>query len=196
MIELPGLFPIHNVVALHAIRTELAFMDVFVAALAFLGKAHVGLRQVLVLDQRAGGRNHILGRVAFFAGNAGVFVDERVAGQFVVELLDRGLPVNERERQTIVVEVAANAIPAVGILHPESRVIALLHGQAFGDLFVAFEAFKRGRTRSELVARIALRRAAEGVVRSCERTGRNLGAGTGREEQNSSQNKHQAKDPE
>jgi len=86
---------------------------------------------------------------------------------------------NEGKILAIVLEVAPHAVPAIGILHPEERVVALMRGQAVGNFLMAFEAFEGRRAGSELVARVALRRAIEGLVRFRERPGRNLGTGTG-----------------
>lgn len=92
---------------------------------------------------------------------------------------------NQRKILAIVLEMAAHAIPAVGILHSEECVIALMRGQAVGNFLVAFQAFERRRAGSKLVAGVALGRAVQGLVRFRERSGRNLGAGAGSHEQES-----------
>jgi len=92
-------------------------------------------------------------------------------------------------------EVAPHAVPAIGILHPEKRVVALMRGQPVGDFLMAFEALERRRAGSELVAGVALGRAVEGLVRFGEGTGRNLGAGPGRAEQDSDEQQQGAKKP-
>jgi len=50
MIELVGLFPVHNIVAALAIRAKLAFVHILVAGLAILRKAHVGMGQINLLN--------------------------------------------------------------------------------------------------------------------------------------------------
>ena len=95
---------------------------------------------------------------------------------------------NEGKILAIVFEVAPHAVPAVGILHSEKRVVALMRSQTVRNFLVAFEAFECRRAGSELVAGVALRRAVEGLVRFRERSGRNLGAGAGSHEQESAEN--------
>ena len=50
MIELLGLFPVHDIVAALAIRAELAFVYILVARLAILREAHVGTTQISLLN--------------------------------------------------------------------------------------------------------------------------------------------------
>ena len=99
---------------------------------------------------------------------------------------------NERKIRAIVFEVAPHAVLAIGILHPEKRVVALMRGQTVRNFLVAFEALECRRAGSELVARVALGRTVEGLVGFRERSGRNLGAGTGSDEQESSKNQQRA----
>src|ERR1700680_525401 len=101
---------------------------------------------------------------------------------------------NERKILAIVLEVAPHAVSAVGILHPEKRVVALMRGQTVRNFLMAFEAFERRRAGSELVARVALRRAVEGLMRFRKRSGRNLGAGTGCDEQKSAEHQQGAEE--
>jgi hypothetical protein len=95
--------------------------------------------------------------MAFLAGHGRVLFHERISGLAMIELLERRLPMNERKILAIVFEVAPHAVSAVGILHPEKRVVALMRGQADRNFLMAFEALERGRAGPELVARIALR---------------------------------------
>ena len=118
--------------------------------------------------------------MALLAGDGRVLFHQRISGLAMIELLERRFPMDERKILAVVLEVAAHAIPAVGILHPEKRVVALMRGQAVRNFLVAFEALERRRAGSELVAGIALGRAVEGLMRFGERSGRNLGAGAGR----------------
>lgn len=71
---------------------------------------------------------------------------------------------NEVEALAIMFQVAADAIPAVGVLHPELGVEALIHRKALGNFLMAFEAFESWRAGSELVAGVALRSPIEGPV--------------------------------
>ena len=67
-------------------------------------------------------------------------------------------------------------------------MVALTRGQTVGNFLVAFEAFERRRAGSKLMAAVALGRAVQGLVRFRERSGRNLGAGAGGKEQESTEN--------
>jgi hypothetical protein len=64
---------------------------------------------------------------------------------------------NERKILAIVFEVATHAVPAIGICHPQKRVVALMRGEAVRNFFMTFEALECRRAGPELVARIALR---------------------------------------
>ena len=89
-------------------------------------------------------------------------------------------------------KVAAHAIPAIGILHPEKRVVALMRAEAVRNFLVAFQALERRRAGSELVAGVALGRAVEGFVRFRQRPGRDLGAGAGGHEKESGEDHQRA----
>jgi len=84
-----------------------------------------------------------------------------------------------------VFEVAPHAVPSIGVLHPKKCVVALMHGETIRNLFVAFEALERRRAGSELVAGVALCRTVEGFVSFGEGARRNLRAGTGGAEEES-----------
>ena len=51
MIELLGLFPVNDVMAARAIRTQLAFVDVFVAGDAILREPHERVGQICLFYQ-------------------------------------------------------------------------------------------------------------------------------------------------
>lgn len=94
VIEILGGLPTFHVVALGAFASELAFMRIGVAGRAIRGLAEEGLREVLHFDQLAICRKHVRGRVAFFTDQRSVFAVELVTGEFVIELLQRGFPVD------------------------------------------------------------------------------------------------------
>jgi len=126
MIELLGLLPALDVMALPAIWPELAFVWIGVAGGTVLGQPHERFRKIFFFNQCAGRRGNMRWRVAFLAGDPGMFVHEGIARQAMVELLERGLPVDEAEVLAIVFEVASHAVPAVGILHPQLRMKAFI----------------------------------------------------------------------
>jgi hypothetical protein len=51
--------------------------------------------------------------------------------------------VDQREIETVVFEMAAHAIFAVGIFHGQSRVISATCGEMLRNLFVALETLER-----------------------------------------------------
>jgi hypothetical protein len=157
MIELVCRFPVREIMALQTVVSELAFVDILVARLAVLRQPEKGLREVLHLDERPILPNHVGGQVAFFACNAGVLALQFVARQPVIELFLRWLPVNQAEVFTVMIQVAAHTISAVGVGHLQLKVIAVLGRQPLGNFLVAIQALESGRTGPELVATRALR---------------------------------------
>lgn len=131
--------------------------------------------------------------MAFLACDPRVLFHQGVSGQPMVELLNGRVPVDQRKILAIVFEVAAHAILAIGILHPQLRVIALFCRQAVCDFLVAFQAFEGWRAGAELVAGVALGRAVERLVGFGKRSGRNLCASAGRSEQNSANRQQHTK---
>ncbi len=86
MVELPSLFPVIEIVAPLAIRSELAFVGIGVAGHAFLRKTQKAIGEILALNQRSFLRTYVRGSVAFLASNAGVFSHQQITRQLVVEL--------------------------------------------------------------------------------------------------------------
>jgi hypothetical protein len=160
VIELVCRFPVREIVALQAVVSQLAFVNVLVARLAILGQPKKGFRKILHLDERALGGDHVGSRVTFFAGYAGMLPFQLVAGETMIKLFLRGLPVDEAEVFTVMVKMTADAILAIRIRHLELRMIAMFSDEPLRDFFVAIQALKRRNAGAELVATRALRRAA------------------------------------
>jgi hypothetical protein len=175
MVELLCLFPIHEIVAALAIRSELAFVRIGVAGHAVLRKTQKCGGEILALNQRSFRRTDVLGSMAFLASKAGVFIHQQITRQLVIELLEGRFPMDQREIRAIVLHVAPHAIVAVGILHPNLRVESPMGCQSLSDFFVAVQAFECRRTRSELVAGRALRSTAQRLMRLGKWTGGDLG---------------------
>jgi hypothetical protein len=192
MVELLGLFPVCHIVAALAVGAELPLVHVLMAGDAVLREAQKGLREVLLLDQRTLRRNHVRRCMALLARDGRVLFHEWISGLAMIELLEGRLPMDQRKIRAIVLEVAPHAVPAIRILHPEKRVVALMDGQAVRNFLMAFQTLERRCAGSELVAGVALGRAIEGLVRFRERAGRNLGAGAGGNEQESTENQQSA----
>lgn len=94
-----------------------------------------------------------------------------IPGQLVVELFQWSIPVNEIEIDPVVLQMAADAVFPLWILHPEPEVIAVLLCERLGDFLVAIQALERRRVRAKLMATRALRRSGQGLMRFRERAG-------------------------
>ena len=174
VVELIRLLPIDNIMALRAIRAELPFVRILVAAHAFLSHSLEGLGQILHLNKSAHFSGNMGGRVALFAGQACVLVHEGIAGLFVIELLLRRFPMDEWKILAVMFEMASHAILAIGILHPEFRVVPVIGGEIPGNFLMAFQTFECRCLGPKLVAGRALRRAVQGVMSFCKRAWRDL----------------------
>lgn len=91
-------------------------------------------------------------RVTFFASNVGVSALQRVPGLAVVKLADGLIPVHQFKFDAVVLQVAAHAVAAVGILHLQAGVISAPQTQETGDLFVTCEALERRLRGSKFMA--------------------------------------------
>ena len=88
MVEMLHLFPVVEIVAALAIRSEFAFVGIRVAAYAVLRKTQKRGGEILALNQRSFRRTDVRGNMAFLASNAGVFIYQQIPRQLVVELLE------------------------------------------------------------------------------------------------------------
>jgi len=117
--------PSFDIVALRTIISELALVRVGVTGSTSRRLAEERFRWVFVLDEGLQVGQHVRGRVTLLTRNAGVLAFEFVAGQAVIKLFFRRLPVNQAEIFTIVFEVAADTILAIRIAHLHLRVITV-----------------------------------------------------------------------
>ncbi len=156
MVKLLCRFPVREVVAGLALISELALVHVLVAGHAILRQSKKGLRDVFHLDERALVGNHVAGHVALLAGNVGMLAFQLVACLQVIELILRRLPVDQVEVFSVVLQVAADTIPAVRILHSQPGVVAVISSKTLRNLFVAIEALEGRRAGPELMATRAL----------------------------------------
>jgi hypothetical protein len=177
VIELIGRFPVREIMTLQAIVSELAFVHIFVARHAVLRQTEERLRKIFHFDERAILANHISRRVALFARDGRMLSLQLVAGQAMIKLFLRRLPVDQAKVFPVMFQMAANAILTIGVRHMKLIVIAVLGRKPFGDFFVALQAFEGGRAGAELVAGSALRGAAQGLMRFRKRTGGDLRRG-------------------
>jgi len=156
VIELLCCFPIREVVALQAIIPQLPLVYVFVTRHTILRQSEKRLGKIFHLDEGALIGNHVAGHVALLAGNVGMLAFQLVARLQVIELLLRWLPVDQAEVFSVVLQMAADAIPAVRILHSQAGVVAVIRSKTLGNLFVAIKALEGWRAGPELMATRAL----------------------------------------
>jgi hypothetical protein len=123
-----------------------------VAGGAIGGKAEKRFGEILNFYEGATGRKHVIRCVAFIASQIGMFALEVETGETVVEILRRGIPVNQPEIFPVMFEMAANTVSAVGIAHLKLRVIAELGSECVGNLLVTIETFESGSAGTKLVA--------------------------------------------
>ena len=86
VIELLCCLPVRVIMALQAIVSELAFVDIFMARHAVLRQSEKGLRKVFHLDERAFLGNHVCRQVALLASKARMLPFQDVARQPVIKL--------------------------------------------------------------------------------------------------------------
>lgn len=177
VIEVLGGLPAFDVVAPGAFAPELSFVRIAVARGAARRLAEKGFGKIFHLDEFAIGGKHVYRGVAFFADESGVFAFELVAGEFVIEFLQRRRPADQLEGFPVVLQMAADAIFAGGIVHLYLEVVAVLGGKVLRDFFVAIEALEGGCASAKGMAGIALGSTTQRRVGFRERAGRYLRAG-------------------
>ncbi len=157
MIKFACGFPRFKGVALHTVIAKATFVRVAMAGHAARSLAEEGLAEILHSDEIATGGQHVRRSVALYAGCDGVFAFEFVAAEIVIEFLEGSGPLNQIEGFSVVLQMAAHAIFAVGIAHLNLEVVAVLGRKILGDFLVAIEALEGGRDGAKGVARCALR---------------------------------------
>jgi hypothetical protein len=124
-----------------------------------------------------------------------VFSLEGIAGEPVIELFLGWLPVNQLKVFAVVLEMATDAVLAIGVGHLETGVITVAGGDALSDFLVAVEALEGRRACAKLMATCALRRARERLVRFRERAGRDLRLCNSRREEGDEKEKESISQP-
>ena len=143
-------FPVDKVVALQAVLSQPAIMEIFVASHAGLRDAEEGFAQILHLDRGALGSRNFFGEVALVASQARVLALEQVSGFLVVELV--WIPLDQGEIHSIVVGVTTHAFLAGSGGDVIGSVQSALGCDASADVAVAADATKLGLATAELVA--------------------------------------------
>ena len=112
-----------------------------------------------------------------------MFAFQLVARELMVKLLLRWLPMNQAKVFSVVLQVAADTIPAVRILHSQPGVVAMIRSKTLCNLFVAVQALESWRAGPELMATRTLGGSAQGLMSFGEGAGRDLCVGKSREEE-------------
>ena len=163
--------PIHEIVALLAIRTQAAFVLIFMAGNAAGRQTEVGSARVLDFDGRA-----FLGRdvgriVALVTGQARVLAFQQVSRFLVIERLD--VPLDQREVFPVVLRVATGTFLTGARRDVIGGVQAFMSGKPGRDFGVTVQALQR-RLAAELVATGAVGRSVQRLMRPREWSGRDL----------------------
>ncbi len=124
MVELLRRLPVVYVVTVLALLPQLALVVVLVACNTFARRAEIRTSWILSFQESADLRDHVGGGVTLLASNAAVLPFQRIPGKPMVKLFDRRFPMNQRKILAIVLQMAANAILAIGILHLKPRVVS------------------------------------------------------------------------
>ena len=90
--------------------------------------------------------------MTFLAGQPRVLPFQVVTRQAVVKLLLRPLPMQKIKVFAVMLEMATNAILAIGISHLNLSVIAMLRRQPLCHFLMTIETPESGRAGSELMA--------------------------------------------
>jgi len=174
VIEILGGFsvlPIVYVVAFLTVLAKPSLVVVLMTDTAFGRRTEKRASSILSFQEPADLREHVRRRVAFFTFDAGMFAFQGITGQAMIELFLGWLPVNQREILAVVVQMAANALFAVGILHLEPRMVSAVFRKQTRDFFMTFQTFERRCAGTELMAAGALARATQRLMGLGKRTG-------------------------
>ncbi len=149
--------PIHKVVALRAIRTELSFVRILVAGGTNGRQTEETLLQIVHFNQWLYRSTHVRGRVALAAIDLCVLSVQHVARLRMIKFLLRPNPVNQLEIFAVMLGVALCA----GLLIGKGSVQPTPAAQFARDLSVAARAVEHCRPLPDDMAGSALRRAVE-----------------------------------
>lgn len=149
-------------------------MFVFVTADAGGGKAQPCAIEVFVLQYTARGGGNMLCVMAGSASDTDMPAVENISGFRMIESGRSWLPVDHREVFAVVIGVAAGTGRALRSGLGISRVQSSMCFDLRGNFAVTIEAAKLRRAGRNLVAFGAVGGAAQGLVRTRQRAGRNL----------------------
>ena len=141
--------PVHKIVALQAVRSEAAFVLIFVAANATRRQTKIGSTRILDFDRRAFLGGDVGGVMAFVACQTSVPAFEQVSRFFVIERLY--VPFDQREIFAIVFRVTARALLAGTGRNVVGCMQSLAAVEPHSDFGVAIQALERSLS-TELVA--------------------------------------------
>lgn len=183
VIESRGPLPLRKGVALQAVRSQLPAMLIRVAAQAVARQPQKRPLQVFHQDGAAFRSPNVFRRVTLHASQPRVLPLQHVSRLAVIECFGRRVPLDEVEIWTVVLGMAARAVPAGATLAHQRCVQTALLGETLGNFHMAFETFQIGFPQPNLVATRALGWSTEGLVRPGNRAGRDLSPRGGGQQQ-------------
>jgi hypothetical protein len=174
MIEAGGLLPALHGVAVSAVGAQLPAMDVGVAGGALLRESEI--RAIQVLHPNAGmiEPGNDMRVVASVAGKTCMLSNQRITGLPMIEFRGRRFPLDDVEVNAVVLGVAPRTVFNGSGTFDHRRVIPVSRREALPDLLVAAQTLQAGRSGTENMARAAVGRPAQVIVRLRERTWRDL----------------------
>ena len=170
VIELGGLFPVNDVVALDAVLAQLPFVKILMARHAIGRQPKKSLCDVLHLDLRTFAGRNMRGRMTFRTSNSRVLPFQLVPRLVVIE--SAGIEAQDGEIQSIMFGMAARAILRTGLLD-DPPMVAATGVNPRSDFGMAVDALQRDRS-AKLMAGRALRNPVERLMRLRQRPRRDL----------------------
>jgi len=173
VVELRSIFPVLEVVALLTILSQAAIVLVLMTVHAVRADSQESSALVANLDGKHFRLCNMLRRVTTIAGQSRVFSLQAVSGFAVIEPGRSRRPFHDREIEAIVFGVTLSAfLTGIGFQSIGS-VKSASGSQAGGNLAVTVETTQR-TGGAQLMARSAIDRAVQRLMRLRQRTGRNL----------------------
>ena len=139
VIELGGLFPVNDIVALNAILPQLSFVKILMARHAVGRQPKKGPCDVLHLDLRAFAGNDVRWGMAFRTCNARVLPFQFVTSLVVIK--SAGIEAQDGEIHSIMFGVAARAILRTGLLD-DPRMVATTRVDPRSNLSMTLDALE------------------------------------------------------
>jgi len=166
--------PIRCRVALCAIASQSALVNILMARGATWRKARPSVIQILIRKRRALRRGDVLQIMAGAAAYAYMFAIEHKTCRGVTESLRSRIPMHHLEVNAVVIGVALDTRCAGRARSRECRMKTFVLLNLVRNFPVTIQTFERGRLHGNLVALDAVRSSIQALMRLCQRSRRDL----------------------